>query len=65
MEVWGSHLENGEAGVGVFDGWHAAVGVNGLVGVFLHIGVIHHLVLVLEAKFLEDDGDLPWVGALG
>ena len=59
-----SYLKDGEAGVGVFDGGDTAVGVEGFVGIFFEIGEFEKLEFIFEAKLLEEDGDLPWVGAL-
>lgn len=43
----------------VFDGWDAAVGVDGLEGVFFEVGEVHELGFVGDAEFFEEDGDLP------
>lgn len=60
----GSHLENGKSGIRVFDRRHSTIGVDRLIGFFLHVWEIQHFVLVLETEFFEDNGSLPRVGAL-
>jgi hypothetical protein len=60
----GAHLENGKSGIRVFDRWHSTIGVDRLIGFFLHVWEIQHFVLVLKTEFFEDNGGLPRVGAL-
>lgn len=59
----GAGLEERDAGVGVLDRGHAAVDADLLVGVFLQLAHVHELLLVGDVELLEDDGDLPGVGA--
>lgn len=57
-------LPDGEAGVGVLDGGHAAVGVDGDEGLLLHDREVEKLTVVWDAQLFHDDGNLPWVGTL-
>jgi hypothetical protein len=54
-----------DAGVGVFDGGDAAVGVDLLERWLLQVGHVHVLGLVGDAELFEDYGYLPWIGARG
>ncbi len=51
-----------DPGVGIFDGWHAAIGVHVGVRLLLDHAEVDELGLVGEAELFEDDGDLDcWV----
>lgn len=60
----GAGLPQRKAGVGVLNGRDAAVGVHGLEGLLVEDGEVHDLRGVGDRELVEDDGDLPWVGAL-
>ena len=51
-------------GVGVFDGRYTTVRVDGLEGLLLEVGELHQFRLIREVELVEEDGHLPWVGAL-
>lgn len=59
-----ARLEEGYAGVWVFDDGDAAVGVEGFEGFLVEDAEVHDLCLVWDIKLIENDGDFPGVGAL-
>jgi len=60
----GSAFPHFHSGVGVFDSGYTTVGVDGLERLLLEVGELHELGLVREVELVEEDGDLPRVGAL-
>jgi len=60
----GAALPQREARVRVLERRHAAVGVQLFERGRLQLGELLHFGFVGEVQFVEDDGDLPRVGAL-
>lgn len=61
----GARLPEGDASVGVLNGGEAAVGVDGEVGLLLHLGEVEELGLRGDPELLHDEGNLPGVGPAG
>lgn len=53
----------GDIGIWIDDGGYTAIGVQFLVWRFLEVGHVHENFLVRQIELLEDDGDLPRIGA--
>lgn len=60
-----TYLPQLDASVRVLNCRHTAVRVDGLEWLLLKIAEVHDLGLVRNIELLKNDGDLPWVWALG